>query len=663
MTRQFCKKSPEWGLPAVSGSGDLLFSLYHSQQHEPLLGSRRSHHRRDLDQSDWSGSINWIAWYERRAGPVDIIGISGFDNAVRFKQSRFPELEKRAYRIAQGFDSAAVLLRDGLVNFAVAEERLVREKATGAFPVHAIRRCLEHARLAPRDLDCIAHGFDYAPHRAAFEEDPFYHDQFAQVYDSRLQIQLLEQHFPGVDWKGKFVAVPHHLAHAASAFYQSGFAEALVMVSDGMGEVDSMTLYTASGNKLHLQAKIPAFHSLGVLYSVFTLYLGFDFNMDEYKVMGLAPYGDRRRYFNQVMDLVRLRDDGTYAIPLFGKNATIAEKETHVGALATLTQLFGSPRSPDGEMDQRFKDLAAAVQSVLQTVQLHVLKHFAGKTGLKDLCMAGGVALNCTHNGIVRRSRLFRRVFVQPAAGDDGSALGAALYVQHSRTEQTPTPRIAAPLWGPSYGRDEIKKMLSARKDVHAVAYDSFPTLAAAAAERLANGQIMGWFQGAMEFGPRALGSRSILADPRPADMRERVNLLIKKREGFRPFAPAVSAEHASEYFELDKGDEETYAHMLFVVPVRAAFRDQLPAVTHVDGTARIQTVTHAANDRFAQVLDAFAAKSGLPILLNTSFNVKGQPIVCTPTEAIDTFLAAGLDSMVLGDFMVTASGVAGARP
>ena len=593
---------------------------------------------------------------------MDIIGISGFDNATRFKRSRLPNLDKRHYRIAQGFDSAAVLVRDGLVSFAVAEERLVREKATGAFPVRSIRCCLDYARLDPRDLAYVAHGFDYAPHRSMFEEEQFYRDQYAGVYDSRLQIELLEQHFPGVDWKAKFVPVPHHLAHAASAFYQSGFHEALVMVSDGMGEVDSMTVYAVTGNKFDLQAKVPAFHSLGVLYSVFTLYLGFDFNMDEYKVMGLAPFGDRRKYFNQVMALVHLKDDGTYTIPVFGKNSTIAERESHSGVLATLTTLFGLPRAPDAEMDQRFKDLAAAVQSVLQTVQLHVLKHFAAKTGLKDLCMAGGVALNCTTNGIVRRSRLFRRVFVQPAAGDDGTALGAALYVQHSREAQTPAPRIAAPLWGPSYGRDDIRQVLAQRNDVEAMAYDSFPELAAAAAQRLSTGEIMGWFQGKMEFGPRALGSRSILADPRPADMRARVNMLIKKREGFRPFAPAVTAERAMEYFDLDDGDEETYAHMLFVVPVRSAYRDKLPAVTHVDGTARVQTVTKATNERFHEVLNAFAAKSSMPILLNTSFNVKGQPIVCTPTEAIDTFLAAGLDAMVLGDFMVTAKELGSAR-
>ena len=593
---------------------------------------------------------------------MDIIGISGFDNSVQFKRSRFPDLEKRAYRIAQGFDSAAVLVRGGIVDFAVAEERLVREKATGTFPIRSIRNCLEQARLDPRNLAYVAHGFNYAPHREAFGEEQFYRDQFAEVYDSGLQIELLDQHFPGVDWKNKFVAVPHHLAHAASAFYQSGFDEALVMVSDGMGEVDSMTMYAATGNKFDLLASVPAFHSLGVLYSVFTLYFGFDFNMDEYKVMGLAPFGDRRKYFSQVMELVRLKDDGTYSIPIFGKNITVTDKETHAGVLAELHERFGPPRAPEGEMDQRFKDLAAAVQSVLQTVQLHVLKHFAAKTGFKDLCMAGGLALNCTNNGIVRRSRLFSRVFVQPASGDDGSALGAALYVQHSHAEKTPAPRLSAPLWGPSYTRDDIQKLLATRNDVDAIAFDSFPALAAAAAERLARGQIMGWFQGRMEFGPRALGSRSILADPRPDDMRSRVNMLIKKREGFRPFAPAVVAERASEYFELDAGDEETYAHMLFVLPVRPEYRAKLPAITHVDGTARVQTVFKATDARFYELLTAFEAESGMPILLNTSFNVKGQPIVCSPTEAIDTFLSAGLDALVLGDFMVTAKGKSEAR-
>ena len=587
---------------------------------------------------------------------LDIIGLSGFDNAVTFKRSRFPNLERRAYRIAQGFDSAAVMLRDGEVDFAVAEERLTHEKATGGFPLRSIRACLSHSGLVAADVDQVAHCFRYEPSIELLALEPFYRDQFAEVYDRQLLVRSLGTHFPGVDWADKLVSVPHHLAHAASAFYQSGFSESLVLVSDGMGETESMTVFAASGGGFEPLAQVPAFHSLGVLYSVFTLYLGFDFNMDEYKVMGLAPYGDRRKYFAEVMELVRLKDDGTYVIPLFGQDRTLEEKETHSGAIQALAEKFGPPRSPDGEMEQRFKDLAAAIQAVLQTVQLHVLRHFSNQTGLENLCMAGGVALNCTNNGVVQRSRLFKRVFVQPAAGDDGAALGAALYVQHARDPNTAAPRISAPLWGPAYDHDEVREALAGRAEVNAVPFESFDALAVDAAKRLAHGEIIGWFQGNMEFGPRALGNRSILADPRPDDMRNRVNMLIKKREGFRPFAPAVVAERAAEYFELDPGDEETYAHMLFVVPVRPAYRPQLPAITHVDGTARVQTVTSETNPRFYGVLKAFEAEAGLPILLNTSFNVKGQPIVCTPTEAIDTFLAAQLDALVLGDFMVTRS-------
>lgn len=585
---------------------------------------------------------------------MDILGLSGLDNAVSFKRAHFPALESRAYRIAQGFDSAAALVRNGVVDSAIAEERIVREKATGAFPVNSIKACLARAGLKAGDLSHVAHAFDYTVHKADFQEEAFHRAQYDEVYDPSNQIRRLEEHFPGVDWAGKFVAVPHHLAHAASAFYQSGFPEALVMVSDGMGEADSLTIYAGSAEGLKLLARIPAFHSLGVFYSVFTLYLGFDFNMDEYKVMGLAPFGDKHRYFNDVMDLVRLKSDGTYSIPLFGQNTTVEEKESHAGVMRALVQRFGPARTPEGEMTVHYKGIAAAVQAVLQTVQLHVLRHFAQSTKLPNLCMAGGVSLNCTANGIIRRSRLFRQVFVQPASGDDGAALGAALYVQHNRKPGTPAPRIGLPLWGPDYSAAEIDAAIAARADVHVERFDSPEATDAAAAERLARGEILGWFQGRMEYGPRALGCRSILADPRPADMRNRVNMLIKKREGFRPFAPAVVAERAAEYFDIEAGDEDTFAHMLFVIPVRARYRDQLNAITHIDGTARVQTVTAAGNERFYGLLKAFETQTGLPMLLNTSFNVRGQPIVCTPTEAVDTFVSAGLAALVIGNNIVT---------
>jgi carbamoyltransferase len=267
--------------------------------------------------------------------------------------------------------------------------------------------------------------------------------------------------------------------------------------------------------------------------------------------------------------------------------------------------------------------------------------------------MAGGVALNCTANGVIRRSHLFDDVFVQPAAGDDGAALGAALYVQHEREPSASRARITTPLWGPGFDEHAIERALGRPGDFDLHRFSSFEALVDDVAHRLDRGEILGWFQGRMEFGPRALGNRSILADPRAPDMRDRVNMLVKKREGFRPFAPAVAAEAAAEYFEIDEGDELTFEHMLFTMPVRAEYRERLPAITHVDGSARLQTVSRASNERFWMLLRAFGSITGIPMVLNTSFNVRGQPIVCTPEEAIDTFLLARLDALVLGDVLL----------
>lgn len=582
-----------------------------------------------------------------------ILGYSGFDRSVSFKRARFPNLGSREYRIVQGLDSAVALVDDGGVRFAAAEERFSGLKSTGAFPIGAIRACLHHARLNPDAIDVVAHAFAYDCVKPLYDHDEVSRAQYAEVYDPALQHEYLRSHVADVDWASRFVAVPHHLAHAASAFYQSGFAESLILVSDGMGETQSASVLVGSDSGLSTLASIPAFHSMGVLYSVFTLYLGFAFNMDEYKVMGLAPYGDERRYFSRIMDLVRLGADGTYAIPFFAEDKTLEEQQTHRGMLRALSEMFGPPREPEGPMEQRFVDLAAALQAVLQTCQLHVLGHFAETTGARNLCMAGGVALNCTVNGVVRRSRLFDDVFVQPASGDDGAALGAALYVRHEREPSAPRPRITAPLWGPGFDASEIERAARASREVEVRRFESFEALAEDAARRIASGEIIGWYQGRMEFGPRALGNRSILADPRAPDMRDRVNMLVKKRESFRPFAPAVAAEGATDYFEIDEGDEHTYAHMLFTMPVRAEHRDTLPAITHVDGSARLQTVFRESNERFWMLLRAFGEITGIPMVLNTSFNVRGQPIVCTPKEAVDTFLFAHLDALVLGDLLL----------
>src|SRR6266496_1177670 len=312
---------------------------------------------------------------------MNIIGISGLNDSVRFKKREFPNLRSRDYRVAQGFDSAAALVNGEGILAAAAEERFTGEKATGAFPMHAIQYCLRAANLKPESLDYIAHGFSYEPFKSFFDEDDYRRRQYAEVYAPDVHKRLIEQHFPSVDWKGKFMPVAHHLAHAASAFYPSGFDEALILVSDGMGEVHSMTLAVGKGSDIQVLKQVPALHSLGTLYGVFTLYLGFYMGLDEYKVMGLAPYGNPRRHYNRLLEFVKLKNDGTYSIPAFAKDQTLSERETHAGILRFLEEQFGPARVPDAEITQDQKDIAAALQAVLQTCQMHVLRHFKRKTG------------------------------------------------------------------------------------------------------------------------------------------------------------------------------------------------------------------------------------------------------------------------------------------
>lgn len=579
---------------------------------------------------------------------MKIVGFSGLDGSVQFKRAKFPDLRPRAYRIAQGFDSAAAIVIDGDIRAAAAEERFTREKATGAFPINAIRYCIEHAGIDLSEVDYFAHGFCYEPHRAQFEAHPYSSAQYRELYRREVQERLLSEKLGIEDADRKLVRVPHHVAHAASTYYPSGFSDALILVSDGMGEVDSMTVFSARGTDLTALTRVPAAHSLGSLYGVFTLYLGFKFNMDEYKIMGLAPHGDPGVYLEAMRSLIKLKAGGVYAIPVLQRNAKDDQQETYGGTLGVLEEMFGPAVEPGADLEQKHIDIAAALQVVVQECLLHTISHFVRQTGHHDLCMAGGVALNCTANGIIQRSGLVKRMFIQPAAGDDGTALGAALWVQHREAGAPPPRKMTMPLWGPSFSDDAIEREIDLPEGFRAKRFDRFDDLVIEAARRLSEQQACGWFQGPMEFGPRALGNRSILADPRPVTMRERINMIIKKREGFRPFAPAVTEEAARTYFEITEGDEDTFAHMLYVTRVRPEFRDQLPAITHVDGSARVQTVSRQWNPQFWQLLTAFESFAGFPILLNTSFNVQ-EPIVCTPAEALKTFVATDLDFLVLG--------------
>ncbi len=584
---------------------------------------------------------------------MNIIGYSGLNHSVSFKQKEFPNLAPRAYRIAQGFDSAAALVtRRGIVA-AAAEERFSEKKGTNVFPADAINYCLQAGNLSPHDIDYVAHGFSYEPFKLSFEHNEFSKKQFDQIYAQENQLRCLQESFPNGNWAGKLVRVPHHLAHAASAYYVSGFKESLILVVDGMGEVHSTTVAIGQGRDIEILKTVTAPHSLGILYGVFTLYLGFWMSFDEYKVMGLAPYGNPHRYFKQVMDFIQLKNDGTYTVPLLFRNKTTEERETYSGTLQIMKETLGPAREPGTEITQRHMDIAAAVQAALEAGIMHMLRAFKHETGQRNLCMAGGVALNCTANGVIKRSRMFKDMFIQPAAADDGAALGAALYTQNLHEPAPGFKKMVMPFWGPEFSEEEIRRLLESRPDCEYNHFDLFENLAGEITQRIANGKVVAWFQGRMEFGPRALGNRSILADPRNPGMRDHVNRLVKKREGFRPFAPVVTKEAASTYFEIDDGDDSLYAYMLCVTRTKPAYREQLPAVTHVNGSARVQVVSEKGNRRFWRLLNKFKAISGLPVLLNTSFNLRGQPIISSPAIALDTFVASDIDALALGNFIV----------
>lgn len=580
-----------------------------------------------------------------------VLGFSGLALHKGFREARLPGLDSYERRIFQGADAAAALVLDGRVVAAASEERFDGVKHSSAFPRGAAGHCLDAGGLTAAGLDLVAHSFSYAEHRDFYEgQSPYYRDLYASVLAPEANQRVAEQAL-GVDLRGRFRPVPHHLAHAASAYFPSGYQDALVVVSDGLGERQSASVFAAEGGQLLRLAEIPAHSSMGQLYGLFTLYLGFEFGDGEYKVMGLAPLGDPERYLRVILDRwIELAPEGRYHVPLLLENVSDLDKETYRAALAAVEKELGPRRRPGDPIGQRHKDVAAGLQAALQTVQLHLLGHFRRQTGLNRLCLAGGVALNCVVNGLLLRSGLFEEIFVQPAAGDDGAALGAALLAAQELGEQPSAP--AGTNLGPQYSADRCRQAVEeAGLSGQTTADDE--ALVAETARVIADGGVVGWFQGAMEFGPRALGNRSILADPRRAEMRDHINALVKKREAFRPFAPAVLAEAAPGLFEIDPDDVPRFAAMLFVAYVRPEHAARLPATTHVDGSARLQTVSRSDNPLFWQLLTEFGELTGTPAVLNTSFNVRGQPIVRTPEQAVATFLDAGLDALVIGRTIV----------
>jgi carbamoyltransferase len=583
-------------------------------------------------------------------------------------------------------DSAACLVRDGEIIAAAQEERFSRKKHDAGFPRHAIEYCLREAGLAAASqLDLVA-----------FYEKPFL--KFERLLSTYLacaprgwrsflkampvwmkeKIWLKATLREELHFEGPLIFPEHHESHAASAFFPSPFERAAVLTIDGVGEWTTTSVGRGEGNQVELLKELRFPHSLGLLYSAFTYYLGFRVNSGEYKVMGLAPYGEPKFRDLILSELLDLKSDGSFRLNLryfdFMAGLTMTNR--------AFDQLFGGPpRKPEGELTQRHMDLARSIQAVAEEVMLRMARHVHELTGERHLCLAGGVALNCVGNGRILREGLFEKIWIQPAAGDAGGAFGAALIGWHRYHEK---PRQVSgqgdaqrgSFLGPAYDAAPFLKE-------HAIPHREMAReeLAPHVASLLENGNVVGWFQGRMEFGPRALGNRSILGDPRRSDMQEKLNLKIKFRESFRPFAPAVMEERAGDCFEL----ETPSPYMLLVAPVKEALRlnncsrspvggagsdfaaalkqrrSSLPAVIHVDFSARVQTVSAATNPPFYDLLEAFEQRTGCPVLVNTSFNVRGEPPVCTPEDAYRCFMKTEMDYLVLGNCLLDKTSRSGA--
>ena len=578
-------------------------------------------------------------------------------------------------------DAAACLVRDGEIVAAAQEERFTRKKHDAGFPIHAIAYCLEEAIATPIEIEYVVF---YDKPFLKFERlletylafAPRGFASFATSLPVWLKDKLFQKYVittalrdmwgPDIDWSQRLLFSEHHLSHAASAFFPSPFEEAAVLTMDGVGEWTTTSLAIGKGSSLSVYKEIHFPHSLGLLYSAITFYAGFKVNSGEYKVMGLAPYGEPT-YAKLIKDhLIDIKEDGSYHLDMDYFNYCIGLTMTN----RRFDALFGGPpRKPESILTQREMDLAASIQAVTEEVVIKLAKGIAKSSGQRNLCLAGGVALNCVANGKLLREGMFDRIWVQPAAGDAGGALGAALGAYHLMLNQ---PRkvsagidaMRGSYLGPSYTQADIEERLTrcgAVLTTHADAETIELT-----AQALANGKAIGWHCGRMEFGPRALGARSILADPRSPAMQKQLNLKVKYRESFRPFAPSVLREDVSQWFDMDTDSpymllvadvvkdkrrqmtEEEQA--LFGIEKLSVPRSSIPAVTHVDYSARVQTVHEQTNPRYHSLISRFKELTGCPVVVNTSFNVRGEPIVSTPEDAFRCFMGTELDMLVVGN-------------
>jgi len=580
-------------------------------------------------------------------------------------------------------DAAAALVVDGRIEHAAQEERFTRKKHDSAFPHGAVRSCLEASGIRPADIDVVAF-YDkpflkferlletylaFAPRGfASFRRAlPLWLKE--KLFQKSLLVKELKTVAPAVDWESKLLFSEHHLSHAASAFFPSPFERAAVLTMDGVGEWTTTSLALGNGNGLEVIREIHFPHSLGLLYSAFTYYTGFKVNSGEYKVMGLAPYGEPRYADLIRQKLVDIKQDGSFRLDLDYFDYCTGLTMTN----ARFDALFGGPpRRPEAPLTQREMDLAASVQAVTEEIVLKLARAIGRETGERNLCLAGGVALNCVVNGKLQRQGWFDALWLQPAAGDAGGAIGAALvaahlYKQEPRAAHATGDGMQGSYLGPAYSQDEIERRLKAVGAVFESVDDA--ALIDRAAQALADGKALGWHQGRMEFGPRALGGRSILGDARSPTMQKLLNLKVKYRESFRPFAPSVLREDAGDWFDLDT--DSPYMQLVADVSAKhriAMTREQqslfgidrlnvprssIPAVTHVDYSARVQTVHRETNPRYHALLERFKALTGCPVVVNTSFNVRGEPIVCTPEDAFRCFMGTDIDVLAVGNCLL----------
>ena len=581
-------------------------------------------------------------------------------------------------------DSAACLLKNGEIIAAAQEERFTRKKHDSNFPTHAINYCLKEAQIVASQIDNVVF---YEKPFVKFERLLETYLAFAprgflsfikamplwvkyKLFQKSLIIKELQNTLsPKVNWKDRLLFSEHHLSHAASAFYPSPFKRAAVLTLDGVGEWTTTSLSVGKDRDLKVIKEIHFPHSLGLLYSAFTYYTGFKVNSGEYKVMGLAPYG-KPKYTKLIKEkLITIASDGSFKMDMsyfnFATGLTMTNNK--------FNKLFGGPpRLPETKLTQRDMDIAASIQKVTEDIILRIAKNIAKETGERNLCLAGGVALNCVANGILLREKIFENIWIQPAAGDAGGALGAALTIWHmnhngERNLKKNPDSMKGSYLGPEFSDSEIKNQL---KSCGAV-FKKFKKddLIDSVVSALVKKKAVGWMQGRMEFGPRALGARSIIADPRHSEMQRQLNLKVKYRESFRPFAPSVLSEHVSEWFELDENSPymlivagvkkqklrkmTTREENLFGIEKLNIKRSSIPAITHVDYSARIQTVHKNLNPFFHALISGFKKKTGCPLIINTSFNIRGEPIVCSPKDAFKCFMGTNLDLLAIGTYLL----------